>query len=513
MARMIPESVHPDTKSSAEIAFFDLLKNAQKSENWCCLHSLALGKHVSQRSGEIDFLLITDKGVFVLEVKGGRVRRENGGWIYTDRHGNEWGDARGPFIQARNAMFSLEERISSHFGRDSRLANLLFGYGVVTPDCLLRTHLRDNSGGECEELVYDALDRRKPLWRYVERLVQNTREMQTRKRFSPKESDRADLIRFLRGDFDAVVPLSVFAERSLIRIRQLSVEQFEQLDAFSNYSRTLVEGAAGTGKSVLALELARRLSWQNKSVLLLCYNKNLATYLSTFVLHENEERITVSTIHSYLHQLISQSSLRDKLSDIATQPLAKQFRDHYPVLAWEAAVESFEDSLDAIIIDEAQDVLTESILDVLDVVLKNGLEGGVWSFFLDSNNQAALYNTFEESAYRRLQYFGSTCFLTKNFRNTRPIAIETKMLATPERFASSAIDGQSVEYIWWDSPKQLEGKIHKLLIRLIGKESISPNKITVLTPRRTRDFYFNDIVLQGPRKRFHSSCRPRRLPN
>jgi hypothetical protein len=41
--------------------------------------------------GEIDFLVLAPKlGVFALEVKGGRVRREDGVWYFTNRYGEDY---------------------------------------------------------------------------------------------------------------------------------------------------------------------------------------------------------------------------------------------------------------------------------------------------------------------------------------------------------------------------------------------------------------------------------------
>ena len=102
------------------------------------MHSLALAKHETQRAGEIDFLLITNHAVLVIEVKGGRVESENGIWRHTDRHGNTHEKRRSPFEQARQAMFSLEKRIREHFGREHDVSKLLLGYGVIFPDCAIR---------------------------------------------------------------------------------------------------------------------------------------------------------------------------------------------------------------------------------------------------------------------------------------------------------------------------------------------------------------------------------------
>src|SRR5260221_13781243 len=107
MARMIPSTIHPMVKSGAERRLYELLRDAPGTEDWVCLHSLGLARHASKRRGEIDFLLLTRLGIFVLEVKGGRVARRDGLWIHTDRFGQETSRHESPFDQASSAMFSL----------------------------------------------------------------------------------------------------------------------------------------------------------------------------------------------------------------------------------------------------------------------------------------------------------------------------------------------------------------------------------------------------------------------
>ena len=55
------------------------------------LHSLGIVNHNRHMYGEIDFLVLTPKlGVYALEVKGGRVRREDGVRYFTFRYGEDY---------------------------------------------------------------------------------------------------------------------------------------------------------------------------------------------------------------------------------------------------------------------------------------------------------------------------------------------------------------------------------------------------------------------------------------
>ena len=83
MAIMIPASISPDIKSNAEKRIFEWFQAAPKTEEWIILHSLGIMNHQRVIHGEMDFLVLApEKGMFALEVKGGRVERKLGKWRF-----------------------------------------------------------------------------------------------------------------------------------------------------------------------------------------------------------------------------------------------------------------------------------------------------------------------------------------------------------------------------------------------------------------------------------------------
>ena len=106
MAKMIPAAISPKVKSTAERKIYEWFKNDPMTKDWVVFHSLGIENHQTVVFGEIDFLVAASNcGVFALEVKGGRIRRENGVWIYTDKYGIEHEKVRGPFEQASEGMY------------------------------------------------------------------------------------------------------------------------------------------------------------------------------------------------------------------------------------------------------------------------------------------------------------------------------------------------------------------------------------------------------------------------
>ena len=97
--RMIPDQVSPATKSNAEKELFRRLKLVEGTDWSFALHSLNLAEHVWKRVGEIDFLVVGPRGIYVLEVKGGGVSCERGIWRFTDRAGYSHRKREGPLAR------------------------------------------------------------------------------------------------------------------------------------------------------------------------------------------------------------------------------------------------------------------------------------------------------------------------------------------------------------------------------------------------------------------------------
>lgn len=114
MAIMIPSVISPEVKSNAERKIFEWFQNAPGTDKWIVLHSLGIATHNKVIYGETDFLVLAPKlGIFALEVKGGRVRRENGIWYFTNRYGKTNSKVRGPFDQARDGIFSIVDAMKN----------------------------------------------------------------------------------------------------------------------------------------------------------------------------------------------------------------------------------------------------------------------------------------------------------------------------------------------------------------------------------------------------------------
>src|SRR5918997_5836857 len=79
---------------------------------------------------------------------------------------------------------------------------------------------------------------------------------------------------------------------------QLTRRQFDVLDHLRGVRRASIGGPAGSGKTMLAVEKARRLEQEGFRVLLLCFNQPLARHLAAQLEPESRTgRLDVYTFH------------------------------------------------------------------------------------------------------------------------------------------------------------------------------------------------------------------------
>lgn len=491
MARMIPSVISPEIKSNAERKIFEWFRDDPETEGWVVLHSLGIANHRTVLYGELDFFVIAPKlGVFALEVKGGRVSCNEGIWSFTNKYGKTTSKARGPFAQANEGMFSLIDAIKLKFGQRHRLSNLLFGTGVVFPDIEFQV---DGTEGE-QWQVFDMRDGQS-VSNYIRRLSQNTkRKWEEQFGYFPKEKmpdakDVKELATMLRGNFDKVMSIGKkigYAEESLIALTE---EQFRCLDQLEDNPRCLIRGAAGTGKTLLAIEEVKRSVALGQKVAFFCYNSMLAGWLKQLFEAVNPEMqpAFVGTIHSWLLQVANSAGEKIRLD---VDELDEFYKKELPLLAIDA-LDLNPVSYDKIVIDEAQDILGTDAFEVLDAVLKGGLERGKWAIFGDFTRQA-IYQNADKVDKMIEQLDNRTSFirfkLKINCRNTKFIGDEIKCITGFDSgsYIWSKIEGVPVEHKIFNSQDEQMKHLEDLISNLCA-DGISAENITILSPYKRKN--------------------------
>ena len=435
MPRMLPSNIYDGCPSPGERELFAILKNDRGIDSWTILHSLDLADHIRQVSGEADFvILIPGLGVLCLEVKACHsVIRGDEGWYYGK---DPVPHQKGPFRQASEAMHSIRKRvISSRPG----LSGVLFWSAVIFPylDFTIRSS---------EWLEWQVIDSKKMqsrgLSESIKHVLRCAREHISVKAGSlskalletrPTAAECNEIAEALRPNFELTVSPRSRIKKIRDELIAFTVEQYAALDALEANDRILFRGPAGTGKTLLAIEAAKRASQSGKRVLLICFNRLLKEWIAG-QLEQASPTVTVHTFHSYALSI----------ADIVPSPMQAAsntfWQDELPSHALAAFLTSDARRpvlFDELIVDEAQDILVSQYLDLLEFSIPNGLDGGRWRFFADFENQA-IFNSDPAveplAAMKEHVTAFAECSLRNNCRNPPRIACLAHLLGrlTPD---------------------------------------------------------------------------------
>ncbi|MBO5167819.1 MAG: AAA family ATPase [Phascolarctobacterium sp.] len=495
MAIMIPSVMSPEIKSNAERKVFEWFQSAPGTDKWIVLHSLGIATHNKVIYGETDFLVLAPQlGVFALEVKGGRVKRENGIWYFTNRYGKTNSKVRGPFEQAKDGIFSIIEAMKGRVDAEHRhiVSNVLFGHGVMFPDINY-----DSSGIDEEQWqVFDSRDGM-DVRHFINRLARGVKSKweslygPINKNKLPDASDVKYMASILRKDFDCAVPLNVQLRHASEELISLTKEQYRCLDQLDDNPRCLIHGPAGTGKTLLAIEEVKKFVARGEKVAMFCFNTNLADWLNDYFndMPETLRPKYVGTFHKFMTQVAKDADL------LPSYPNKQEdVQQYYQVNLPEAAILSlleYGDLYDVIVIDEAQDLIKDSYLEVMSGCLKKGLSRGSWTMFGDFSMQAIYTDGIVgEQLIEKLEEITSFIRfkLTINCRNTKQICreIETITSFQPPNNLWTKVDGPPVNYITWSNMREQSKKLSLLLDKLLN-QNIKPEAITILSPKKRED--------------------------
>lgn len=281
MAHMIPENPKDFTPQSHEGFVFEALK--QLPDNYWVFHSVStIGVRKSNifYEKEIDFLIADqNRGFICLEVKAGsNITFQNGNWYYSNGpimpHG-------GPYKQAQKESKTFRNKFDLHsdYNIQQISKKCKFLYAVCFPDMSINK-LRnvDNFPLDTElKITICSEDLVNPVVRINEIFSLNLEAIQRSNIENTITEKEFDLIvsKVLCPNFYLIPSPSAARLASISHMNQLLQEQYAILEFLDEQDSAVINGAAGTGKTMIAVEKARRHSINGETVLFLCFNRLL----------------------------------------------------------------------------------------------------------------------------------------------------------------------------------------------------------------------------------------------
>jgi hypothetical protein len=417
------------------------------------------------REGEADFLILhRQHGVLVLEVKGGEIEVRQRRWFRRRKSGAE--EIKDPVRQASRSKWALRKRVELLCGK-ALVERVTWGTAVAFPHCLLKGEAPTDLPIEAVLSMDDMADFEAGL----------TRVYKANGAFKSELSieDFETVRKMLAPEFRVYEPLSVSLSANEAALARLTRQQLQVLRGFEANPRAIIEGVAGSGKTLLAMQRARSFASAGHRVLFTCFNSELAKWIREELgdeLVENGGRIKVENFHRLASDLCREAGI-DFVANAAD--LQRWWDELAPDLLAQAAMDLCSDGppYTALVVDEAQD-FSPGWWDALEYLLDENCP--VWAFL---DKAQSLRRDPVDPPIKGAFRFP----LDINCRNTRRIVAcataATNITSLP--FETAPL-GRPPKIITPSNPTSIAGLIQGELRSLLKEHRLTPRQIAILGP-------------------------------
>lgn len=422
------------------------------------------------KDGETDFIIChPGYGYLCLEVKGGGISFDpnTNQWFSIDSH-QQKNIIKDPIYQAKSAKYSIRTKLyENEEWKKQNFSKVNCGHAVFFPD------ISDANPLERIDMPINLIGIKETL-NNIKKWIEECFEYWggDNKPISLGQNG----INIIHEIFAKLVSVRPLVSSSLkmeeeLRI-QLTNEQIRILGILIKQRRVVVSGGAGTGKTILAVEKAKKLANEGFSTLLTCYNRPLADHLAKVC--KDIKGLNVMSFHQLCDQKVKYANIMSGRNLLEEARITYPGEDEFDVLMPNAllfATEIIDDRYDAIVCDEGQDFREEYWLP-LDSLLTDDKTSPFYIFYDDNQNLYSRVSTFpiQQPSYP----------LSLNCRNTKQIHNASYRHYKGDPVNPSSLSGQEVYFEVANTVNNQATKINTKIVQLITQEKVLPSSISVL---------------------------------
>lgn len=484
MATIYP-SVYPKAPNPEDPEFevFEILRKLP--ENYTVFYSKKFkGTKAWDEEREIDFIIFDGKSFLLcLEVKGGLIEY-NGPEDKWYQNGELM--KRRPDRQSSSAMQSA----LSFLGPDAK--NLNVGWALGFPHCCLPNNFQAPSGLP-NPIIID-----QQRFNHVHQSIETAGSYYVDQlgRDGVSGATAKSIVNRLTKSIGFITKVGVRIERDHQQILEATEEQYKVLEDLEINEKTIVRGFAGTGKTVLATEFARRKELEGKKVLFLFYNRLITKNAQRSFSRESEMNCT--RFFSFAKRTINASDPDWWNSNYRKDD--KSFWEEDVSLKLVDLPLNEDDKYDVIIVDEGQD-FKRDWFEFLDGLLVDSEESRFVVFYDEHQDVFGRWSDLpwgEKGAARKQ--------LTENCRNTKSIIkyLNEKRPTGMKPFNRSP-EGEKVVESLADSPEEAKALFLEDINNVLN-EGVNTGQIVVLINPNKTDSCLSEVTKIG-RIKFESIAR------
>ena len=432
------------------------------------------------RDGEYsDFIIIhKSMGITFLECKGGSITYSSSEAKW---YQNEKRLKKSPLQQASNGKYALRALLNSARYRNKiQFDNIPSIHGAIFPNTPKIENILYGTDIKPEMIIW-AND--------CDNLEDNIIRMLklNKSKFLIEEKNIQLIKKILYGDTLKSPFRNILKHGEHAQDLEFDEAQQSYLLSVFNNKKMIVEGLAGTGKTIIAAKIACNPEYNNKKVLILTKTKGLCQFLK--VLSKNKERSSRNFRVYSIDQFVKQTATRldFPMTELKRLSSDDEKREHFDVYSPQLCQSIFEmhpsEKFDLVLVDEAQD-FHKNWFNALNSITS---EDGQIFFFYDplqttiTNSMTEILRKPEEINFPVINFNG-------NYRNSSIISNFLSKLITkyfPEmnlKYSthSKTHIGREIELIEAQSFEDIIDKTVDKVKSLIEKEGFKGSDIVVL---------------------------------